>query len=83
MLFSTDLMLTRRLAVPNKQALILCSFCFVLLNNISRLLRVTYGPPEESEQRQAQVSTLVNNLRNVEGDVETGPCGKHSISFLW
>lgn len=43
---------------------------------------MTYGPPEESEQRQAHVSTLVNNLRNMEGDVETGPCGKHSISFL-
>ena len=40
-----------------------------------------YGPPEESNERQEQVSTLVNNLRNVEGDVETGPCGEHCILF--
>ena len=48
-----------------------------LLRFVSRLLRVVYGPPEESEERQAQVTTLVNNLRNTEGDVETGPCGEH------
>ena len=36
-----------------------------------------YGPPEESEVRQAQVTTLVNNLRNTGGDVEVGPCGKY------
>ena len=48
-----------------------------LLRFISRLLRVVYGPPEESDERQAQVTTLVNNLRNTEGDIETGPCGEH------
>ena len=48
-----------------------------LLCFISRLLRVVYGPPEESDERQAQVTTLVNNLRNTEGDIETGPCGEH------
>ncbi|XP_074615858.1 F-actin-uncapping protein LRRC16A-like [Acropora palmata] len=50
--------------------------------NPDRLLRVTYGPPEESDQRQAQVSTLVNNLRNMEGDVETGPCGGFSKVYV-
>lgn len=50
--------------------------------NPDRLLRVTYGPPEESEQRQAHVSTLVNNLRNMEGDVETGPCGGFSKVYV-
>ena len=38
---------------------------------------MVYGPPEESDERQAQVTTLVNNLRNTEGDIETGPCGEH------
>lgn len=47
------------------------SFC-----NLSRLLRVVYGPPEESDARQAQVTTLVNNLRNMGGEVESGPCGE-------
>lgn len=47
-----------------------------------RLLRVIYGPPEESNERQEQVSTLVNNLRNVEGDVETGPCGGFSKVYV-
>lgn len=40
---------------------------------------MVYGPPEESDERQAQVTTLVNNLRNTEGDIETGPCGEHCI----
>lgn len=44
--------------------------------NLSRLLRVVYGPPEESDARQEQVTTLVNNLRNTGGDVEVGPCGE-------
>ena len=48
----------------------------------SRLLRVVYGPPEDSDERQALVTTLVNNLRNTEGDVETGPCGECDILDL-
>ena len=46
------------------------SFCV-----ISRLLHSTLGPPEESEQRQAMVTTLVKNLLNAEVDADTGPCG--------
>ena len=49
-----------------------CFFC-----NLSRLLRVVYGPPEESDARQAQVTTLVNNLRNTGGELEIGPCGEY------
>lgn len=48
-----------------------------LFCNLSRLLRVVYGPPEESDARQAQVTTLVNNLRNTGGDLEIGPCGEY------
>ena len=51
----------------------------VILSNYSRLLRVVYGPPEESDERQAQVTTLTNNLRNTGGDVEIGPCGELSV----
>jgi len=38
---------------------------------------VVYGPPEESDARQAQVTTLVNNLRNTGGELEIGPCGEY------
>lgn len=47
-----------------------------LTQTYSRSLRVTYGPPEESDMRQEQVTTLANNLRNSGGDVEIGPCGE-------
>ncbi|XP_078365428.1 uncharacterized protein LOC144649735 isoform X2 [Oculina patagonica] len=50
--------------------------------NPDRLLRVVYGPPEESDARQGQVSTLVNNLRNTGGDVEVGPCGGFSKVYV-
>lgn len=53
-----------------------------VLSNPSRLLRVVYGPPEESDDRQAQVTTLVNNLRNTGGDVEIGPCGKTVFAII-
>lgn len=50
--------------------------------NPDRSLRVTYGPPEESDMRQEQVTTLANNLRNSGGDVEIGPCGGFSKVYV-
>ena len=38
---------------------------------------MVYGPPEESDARQAQVTTLINNLRNTGGELELGPCGEY------
>ena len=38
---------------------------------------MVYGPPEESDARQEQVTTLVNNLRNAGGELEAGPCGEY------
>ena len=58
------------------------SKCFILFCNLSRLLRVVYGPPEESDARQGQVTTLANNLRNTGGDVEIGPCGEYWLSII-
>lgn len=54
-----------------------------LTQTYSRSLRVTYGPPEESDMRQEQVTTLVNNLRNSGGDVEIGPCGELWWMFIF
>ena len=54
-----------------------------LTQTYSRSLRVTYGPPEESDMRQEQVTTLANNLRNSGGDVEIGPCGELWWMFIF
>ena len=48
--------------------------------SVSRL-QITYGPPEQAEERREEVSTLVKNLRNAETDAEVGPCGNNIKTF--
>ncbi|XP_048577148.1 F-actin-uncapping protein LRRC16A isoform X2 [Nematostella vectensis] len=51
--------------------------CSFPSGNPDRLLRLKLSA-DSGEDRQEQVMTLVNNLRNAEVDTETGPCGGFS-----